>query len=82
MQHLPNKSYGQDSFKAIEIIVVWSYVSDDFLKLETFERPIPIANELIPPNEPISELQLRMSTMLERAVAEEEASTQKRSVED
>lgn len=27
MQHLPNKSYGQDSFKAIEIIIVWSLLA-------------------------------------------------------
>lgn len=69
-EHLPNKFESYVSHSFIEIHPVWRQVDDDLLTLENFQRPIPIENELMPPNEPISTLYYEMLRELNRSIAE------------
>ena len=56
----------------IEIVILWRRVSDDILSVPAVENQIPIAAEIAPPNEPISELYYNMLSDLEALIEAEE----------
>lgn len=77
MEQFPNSYKAYESRGMIEILAVWRRVPDDFLSRKTFEAEIPIDNEWVPPNEPISILFHEMLVELEKTAAEAEQQLQR-----
>lgn len=77
LEQFPHSYKPYESQTMIEILAVWRRVPDDFLSRKTFEAEIPIDNEWVPPNEPISILFHDMLVELEKTAAEAEQQLQR-----